>query len=86
MNLPGLDEVEPDSGDHMGSAMAGGLNSRRKAQDRRTAHQSNNPSFANNVEAMKATGHTLLAEQMLLHPRDANNSALAKQKSDPLRK
>ena len=26
MNLPGLDEVEPDSGDHIGSAMAGGLN------------------------------------------------------------
>lgn len=78
MNLPGLDGVDADSGDHFGSAAA--LNSRRKAQDRRTAHQSNNPSFASHVDNLArqpSAQSALLADQMLLHPSSASGKLKA---------
>jgi hypothetical protein len=82
MNLSGMDGEELDSADNFGSSAA--LNSRRKAQDRRTAHQSHNPSFASHADTMtaKPLGQSaLLADQMLLHP----GSAAAKHKTDPAR-
>lgn len=64
MNLGHMDDQDPDSADHFVSTSVGTLNSRRKAQDRRTAHQSNNPSFASNVDnmVMKANAQSLLGE------------------------
>lgn len=87
MNLEAINQMDNDLADHMGATSTSALNSRRKAQDRRTTHQSNNPSFASNVDNMtvKASGHTLLGDQMLLHARDAAGSAMCQRSTEALR-
>ena len=87
MNLDQMNSMDNEMAERLGPTAAGALNSRRKAQDRRTTHQSNNPSFASNVDNMaaKAAGQSLLADQMLLHPRDAAGSATCQRSTEALR-